>query len=346
MSKTTGLRLLAMLLLGGLVHGPAVAAVGVRPAPSLVYQTIEAVQPKVVKLYGAGGFQQLKAYQTGLVISPEGHILTVFSHVLDTDALSVTLADGRKFPAKLLGADPRLEIAVLKIEARGLPAFELAQAVPAQSGQRMLALSNLFGVASGNEPVSVQQCVVAVKAPLQARRGVFETPYHGPVYVLDAVTNNPGAAGGALVTQEGELVGLLGKELRNAVNETWLSYAIPIEELRSSVDRIRSGGAVAAETPAEKKPRHPLSLEQLGLVLIPDVVDRTPPYIDEVRPDSPAAEADVRPDDIVVMLNQQLVRSRTALDEELAKIERATPVRVTLLRGQQMLEVELKATDP
>lgn len=341
-----GPRILMTLLLGSLACAPVLAGSGRRPIPSLVHQTVEQVQPKVVKLYGAGGFQLLKAYQTGILISPEGHILTAFSHVLDTEELTVTLSDGSKFSAKLLGADPRLEIAVVKIDASGLSAFDLARAVPAVSGQRMLALSNLFGVASGNEAVSVQQCVVAVKAPLQARRGSYETPYSGPVYVLDAVTNNPGAAGGALVTQEGELVGLLGKELRNSLNDTWLSYAIPIEELRSTVDRIRSGAPAAAETAADKKPRHPLNAEQLGLVLVPNVVDRTPPYVDDIRPDSPAAKADVRMDDIVVMLNQQVVRSCAALDAELAKLDRETPVRLTLLRGQQLVEVELKASEP
>ena len=59
-----------------------------------------------------------------------------------------------------------------------------------------MALSNLFGVAVGDEPVSVQRGTISVVARLEARRGVFETPYRGPVYVLDVTTNNPGAAGG------------------------------------------------------------------------------------------------------------------------------------------------------
>ena len=83
---------------------------------------------------------------------------------------------------------------------------------------------------------------------------MFETPYHGPVYVLDVTTNNPGAAGGALVTRRGELAGMLGKELRNALNNTWLNYAVPIGELRQSVEEIRAGKFVArrdAETAKE-----------------------------------------------------------------------------------------------
>ena len=68
--------------------------------------------------------------------------------------------------------------------------------MPAEAGTRVLAFSNLFGVATGDEPASVQHGIVAVKTRLEPAAASFETPYHGPVYVLDAMTNNPGAAGG------------------------------------------------------------------------------------------------------------------------------------------------------
>lgn len=336
---------LALLALAGLLLPPVTLASN-KPAPSLLHQTIEQVQPRIVKIYGAGGFQQLEAYQTGILVSPEGHILTVFSHVLDTEQLSVTLSDGRKFAARLLGADPRLEIALLKIDASGLSSFDLDQAVAAEIGQRVLAFSNLFGVATGNEPVSVQRGTISTTTQLQAHRGVFQTPYTGPVYVIDTVTNNPGAAGGALVSQKGQLVALLGKELRNSLNDTWLNYAIPIDQLRQSVQQIRSGrSAPASDKLAEKKPQHPLTLESLGIVLVPNVVDRTPPYVDEVRPGSPAALAGIRYDDMIIMVNQQLVRSCSALGEELSRIDRENAVRLSIVRGQKLLEVELKAPD-
>jgi serine protease Do len=336
--------ILCIFALSGAVL-PSETASASSAGPSLMHQAIEQVQPKIVKIYGAGGIQQMEAYQTGMLISPEGDILTVWSYVLDTDDLVVVLSDGRRFAAKLLGADPRLEMAVLKIEAAGLPCFDLNQAVPAEVGQRVLAFSNLFGVATGNEPVSVQKGVVSVKTQLHARRGVFETPYDGPVYVLDVVTNNPGAAGGALVTQRGQLVAVLGKELRNSLNDTWLNYAVPIEELRSSVDRIRTGTAAEPVTKADKKPDRPLTPGQLGITLVPDVVDRTPPYVDDVRPDSPAAKAGIRIDDMIIMVNQQLIRSCQSLVDELARIERETPVRLSIVRGQELLEVELKAPE-
>jgi S1-C subfamily serine protease len=136
---------------------------------------IESNEPKMVKLYGAGGGRGMEPYQSGFLISASGHILTAWSYVLDTDYVTATLDDGRKFEAKLVGADPRLELAVLKIDASDVPHFDLAAAVPAESGSRVLAFSNLFGVAVGDEPASVQHGIVAVKTRLDARRGAFET---------------------------------------------------------------------------------------------------------------------------------------------------------------------------
>ncbi len=307
--------------------------------------TIDRVQPRLAKIYGAGGFRGLEPYQSGMLISPDGHILTTFSYVLDTDDISVTLADGRRFDAQLLGADPRLEVAVLKIEATDLDCFELAGAVEVEAGARILAISNLFGVAIGDEPASVQHGVVAVKTTLQARRGTFETLYEGPVYVLDVVTNNPGAAGGALLTRHGELIGMLGKELRNAMNNTWLNHAIPIGELRESVQAIRDGTFNAQRTePVVRKPERALQLDMLGLMLVPDVLQRTPPYIDNVRPGSTAAEAGLRPDDLVLLLNDRLIRSCKSLREELEFIDFEDQIKLTVLRGQELLEVALQVS--
>jgi serine protease Do len=334
----------ALLSFALLPAGAALAASGGPRLRTAISETIDAaVQAKAVKIYGAGGFQGLSGYQSGMLISPEGHVLTVFSHVLDTDELHVTLNDGRRFEAKLLGADPRLEVAVLKIEAANLPSFNLDQAIEVEEGTRVLAFSNMFGVATGNEPVTVQHGTIAVKTQLEARRGVFETPYNGPVYVLDMTTNNPGAEGGLLVTPQGELVAMLGKELRNARNGTYLNYAVPIAELRESVKSIREGKSVAKPAEAKKKPDRPVTLAALGLGLVPDVVDRTPPYLDRVLAGSPAAAAGLKPDDLVVLVGDHLIQSCKALKDELERIDEADPVKLTVLRAQEMVEVTLKA---
>src|SRR5690349_21378573 len=89
---------------------------------------IETNQPRMVKVYGAGGLGGLEPYQSGFVISAAGHIATAWSYVLDTDYITATLADGRRLEAKLVGADPRLDLAILKVEADDLPHFDLAAA--------------------------------------------------------------------------------------------------------------------------------------------------------------------------------------------------------------------------
>ena len=335
----TRLCLAACFLLASALSAPAAEPT----ASASLADTIRQTQPKIVKIYGAGGFQQMEAYQTGMLISADGHILTVWSYVLDTDYLSVTLSDGRRFEAKLLGADPRLEVAVLKIEAADLPHFDLSQSPEAEVGQRVLAFSNLFGIATGNEPASVQHGVIAIKTQLQARRGIFETLYDGPVYILDAVTNNPGAAGGALVARDGKLLAMLGKELQNSLNNTWLNYALPVDQIRSSVEQIRAGKFVARDQQPDKKPEKPVTLAALGLVLVPNVVERTPPFIDRVVSGSPAAEAGLHVDDLVLLVGDRLVPSCRSFREELSLIDYEDPVKITVLRGQELLEVKLEA---
>jgi serine protease Do len=216
--------------------------------------------------------------------------------------------------------------------------------VEVDRGTGVLALSNLFGVATGNEQASVQHGTVSVKTRLDARRGAFDTPYHGPIYVLDVVTNNPGAAGGALVTRRGELTAMLGKELRNAQNNTWLNYAIPIGQLRESVEQIRAGKfVVRRDEESAKKPARALSPEALGILLVPDVVERTPPYVDQVVAGSAAAAAGVRADDLVVLIGDRLVQSCKALRSELQLVPLEDKVTVTVLRAQEMLQVVLEA---
>lgn len=328
------------VLLGG-VFALAAASPQALAGPSLA-EVIADAQPKMVKIYGAGGFRQLEAYQSGFLISADGHVLTVWSYVLDTDFITVTLDDGRKFQAELVGADPRLEIAVLKIDAKELPHFDLGQAVEAEVGDRVLAFSNLYGVATGDEPASVQKGIVSAKTELAARRGAFETPYNGTVYVLDAMTNNPGAAGGALTDHRGRLLALLGKELRNELSSTWLNYAAPVKELVAAVDDILAG-KVRPRSLGEnlRRPADPLTLARLGIIPVPSVLPKTPPFIDAVRPDSAAEGARLQPDDLILFVNNRIVPSLEALENELSLLDRDDSVRLTVQRGQQLIDVTL-----
>ncbi|RIK77872.1 MAG: serine protease [Planctomycetota bacterium] len=307
---------------------------------------IESTQQRVVKIYGAGGTSGLEAYQTGVLISAEGHVLTAWSYVLDTDTVVVILHDGRRLEGTLIGADPKLELAVLKVDVQDAPHFDLTKAPPLDAidaGSRVFAVSNLYNVATGDEPASVQRGVVAAKASLAARRGSYRTPYTGNVLVIDAVTNNPGAAGGALVNARGELLGVLGKELRSQETNAWLNYALPASEIRGAVAELAAGRGPRRTTERASQPEQPHTLAGLGIVLVPDALPKTPPYVDRVRDGSPAAGAGIRPDDLVLMIDDQLAPSCRAVVEGLERIDRADAVKLTLLRGEELVEIKLEA---
>jgi S1-C subfamily serine protease len=318
------------------------------PFPSLVLAqsslaaVVAQTEPKIVKVFGAGGLRGLEAYQSGILISGDGHILTAWSYVLDADVVTVYLNDGRKLPAEVLGMDPRSEIAVLKIDGQDLPHFELQDAVTLKSSAKVLAFSNMFGIALGNEPASVLHGVVAAKTDLAARRGAFETNYRGPAYILDAMTNNPGAAGGALTDSQGRLAGLLGKELRSSVSNIWLNYAIPVGELQPIVDQIIAGKfRPLAREEGQKKPKQHHTLPLLGIQLVPDFLPRTPPFVESIKPQSAAAKIGLKPDDLILFVNGRVVASCKALADELSFIDRLDPIQLTVQRGQELLEVEL-----
>ncbi|MEM9660506.1 MAG: serine protease, partial [Planctomycetota bacterium] len=202
------LRLASALAIGLAILAPSAAGQG-------RLDWVGEAQRKVVKVYGAGGLRSMEAYQSGLLVSPTGLVVTAIRFVVVTYVIVVVFADGRRFTAEWIGSDPLLELAVLRIplEQDGLPYYDLEAVAVAEIGDRVLALSNLFGIAVGDEPVSALQGVVSAIAPLNGRRGAFQANYTGEVYVIDAHANNPGAAGGALVDWQGRLIGVLGKEL-------------------------------------------------------------------------------------------------------------------------------------
>jgi serine protease Do len=196
-------------------------------------------------------------------------------------------------------------------------------------------------VAAGDEPVSVLHGVISARWDLSARRGRFRVPYQGPVYVVDAITNNPGAAGGVLTTRDGQLVGVIGKELRNAESNTWINYAIPVTELKEPIAQIvESGVYVERKKTEEENPRRYSPLD-FGLVMVPDVLYRTPAYVDRVLPGSPAAKAGLRSDDLVLFVNEQLMQSVRNLSDELGYLEAGDTLRLIVQRGNGLVTVEL-----
>src|SRR5262249_28347555 len=158
--------------------------------------------------------------------------------------------------------------------------------------------------------------VIACYAKLHGRRGIHSAPFAGNVYFVDAITNNPGAAGGVITTRKGELLGLVGKELKNTLSETWINYAVPIQakaEIRKG-DQVRTVSIMemldkkADYRPVanrDNKEKGPWAYH--GIVLVPNVSETTPPYVDDVLPGSPAARAGLKVDDLIVYVDGEQV---------------------------------------
>jgi serine protease Do len=161
--------------------------------------------------------------------------------------------------------------------------------------------------------------------------------------VLDAMTNNPGAAGGALTDRRGRLAGLLGKELRSSLTNIWLDYAIPIAEIVTPVDEIIAGKFRPMPRDEDmKKPKEAHTLALLGIHLVPDFLPKTPPFVEGVKPGSPAAKAGVRMDDLILFVGERVVPSCKQLADELKFVDRLDPVKLTIQRGQELVEVSIQ----
>lgn len=315
-----------------------------------------AAAERVVKIYGAG-IGAVEPYGSGILVTADGYVLTVLSPMLSTNQLRVVLADGRRREAKVVASDPEKELALLHIEASDLPCFDWQRAASepvGRPGDIIYAVANPYEIAAGDEMVSVQRGVIMGLAPLAASDDrlspVERTRTWGEIYFIDAITNNPGAAGGALVDAHGNLLGLLGKEYIDNRTRTWVHTAQPASLFAEFVRAGIEGKAQpAVATLPAVKPKEELSFERLdhfGVRLLPDVLDRTPAYIDRVVVGSDAAKAGLRPDDLIVYVDKQLVQSVREVRDELARSEQEDAVELMILRGEEMFPITLSAADP
>jgi serine protease Do len=302
----------------------------------------EQVNEKMVKLFGIGGFRGITPYGTGVVVSSDGYVLTASSPMLDTPELLVHLWDGRRLRAKVVVTEPELDASLIKIEkVDDLPHFDVGQAAKApqaQAGDWVLAFSNQFEIATREEPMSVQHGVIAAYQKLRGRRGIFEVPFSGDVYVIDAITNNPGAGGGAVTTLKGELIGIVGKELKNTLSDTWINYAVPVQSLASFVEKGRKGEYKPIVKP--KQLAGPTGYH--GLILVPNVVERTPPFVEDTIPGSPAARAGLKPDDLIVYVNGDKITSVKEFRDLVDKAGPGTIFKIEVRRGDKLTTVDLK----
>lgn len=308
---------------------------------------------KTVKITGAGGYLGLEPYQSGIIISPDGLVLTVWSHVLLEGDVAVTLSDGRRFPGELVGIEPSLELAVLRVDTSTPEWFDLStNSAEIRPGQWVFALHNAFGVAVGHEPVSIQRGTVAGRGLLEGKRGGAGAALRSEVIFLDFVTSTPGAAGGAVVDCSGRLVGIIGKAVFHESSRVWASYAIPAELLAKALRGVlvnKTEKSREAEKPSlsanlqGQVPREGggPTPENLGLRLVPVVMPNIPAFVDWVVPNSPAEKAGLRPDDLIVTVNGQIVRTVGDFRRTLQALGEQDKIVLGVDRKGQFLYVEL-----
>ena len=323
------------------------ASAGAQDVVSEFDPVIHSGQRVVVKLFGAG-LGTLDSYGSGVLISEQGHVVTVWNHLVNTGYLTAVVADGRRFTVKVVGTSLEHDLAILKLECDDDDTFPFVDGTTfaeATAGEPVLAFSNVFHVATGNEPVSVVHGVIASEAPLNAGFGRWQFPVKSAVYVLDAVTNNSGAAGGLLTSIDGRPLGLLGREIRHRDTDMWVNYAVPWNVLQPVMAAVLEGRSVTPSTSADGD-RKLVSDRRLtsafGLTLLPGILQKTPAYIDRVIPGSPAATAGLKRGDLVLMVNDDVVQSVDDLRAILGSFRKGQAVSMTVNRDESLQSVSLR----
>lgn len=293
---------------------------------------VAAAQARTVKIYG-GSIGRTPGYATGIVVSDKGDILTEQGSLLATGNLRVVLPDGSEHSAQVVRRSQSLQTAHLKIDAATPLFFDLAPPEEAAAnGDWVLAVSNCFKVANGTEPMSVGLGVLSLRMRLDARRGAQDFPYDGDVLLVDAITSNPGAAGGAVVDLKGELVGMIGKVIEGKNTNTRLNYAVPRDLLAAFVAGKEQSSDVAV-SPAQKG--------DLGLRLFPLGGRKSPAYIDRVVSGSPAAVAGLKADDLLMSVGGHVIKEAGDFEKVSESLAAGTEVLVEVKRKNELLQFKV-----
>ena len=306
---------------------------------SFLPQLIKRCQPKMAKIIGAGA-GRVDGYASGILVSSDGLILTSQGVFLDGMQVRVELSDGESYPATILRRNRTLQLALLKIEAkRELDFFKLSEKPVSEKGDWVVALSNAFKVATESEPMSAMIGIISLRSSIEARLNDRDVAYKGPLVLIDAITSNPGAGGGAVVNVEGQLVGMIGKLINSSETNTRINYAVPSSTLKQFTEnKIEE---TATTTASAESNEESLGQADLGILLFSMGSRNDPAYIDRVRRGSPAAKLRLKPDDLVVAIDGVQIGT---VQEYQKTVERLVPdVEVTIVvkRGSRLQRMEI-----
>ncbi len=332
-------------------------------------RAIEVVLPRTVKLYGLKVGRQA-GYGTGVVVSKDGLVLTVFSLLIDARQLRAVTSDGTRYGADVVHRDPQRQLALIRLKpldeegrqptAISFPHFD----IPCNSsgsgssnpqdpgscdrllrpGDWVLTAGNPFKVAEGAEPVSIAHGVFSARTRLDARRGVREFRYQGDVLVIDAITSNPGAPGSAVVNLDGEFVGMIGRVVTSNLTHTHFNYAIPRDVLSDYLlEATQSEPATVAEAVPTTEGGGNTMLGA-GIRVTRTGYRRIPPFVERVRRGSPALHAGVRKDDLILSVNGRSVADVEAYDDRMGKAAPNEPIDLVIRRGRRILTIRIEPT--
>ncbi|MCA8943936.1 MAG: trypsin-like peptidase domain-containing protein [Planctomycetes bacterium] len=310
-----------------------------REPRTLLEQVIDSNLASVVKIHGASGLATIDPYASGVVVSEQGHILTLDLVMVQRDKTKVVLADGSVHDAELLPPETNLGVRLLKIDPTGLelPLRPLrpADSIP-RNGTFVVSIGNCFRLAEFSEKLSATFGVVTATARTNLRYMLRDVDYDGDLILTDA-PNNPGQFGGALVTLDGRWIGLNTRVVESRETNTQISAAIPTRDLRAYLARWIDGEVERPMAETESKPvDHGIELFDAG-------GRRSPPaYVERVRRGSPAAAIGLKPDDLIVRLDRFAIRSCAEFRDVMAKFVPGQKVEVTFKRGTRVQKATIE----
>jgi serine protease Do len=258
---------------------------------------------------------------SGVIISPDGYILTANHVVQGSSDVQVAIADGKKeFTAKIVGTDPPTDVAVLKIDAKDLPAITLGDSDQLEVGDVLLAIGNPFGIG---------QTVTMGIVSATGRGGLGINGNNGyENFIQTDAAINEGNSGGALVDAEGRLVGINTAILSPSGGNDGIGFAVPIDMARSVMERLINGGKVTRGYigifPQDLTPElaEAFNLSGQSGALVGGVMDG-----------KPAELAGIKSGDVIVQVGDKKISNANELRLLVSQLAPGTRAEVKLIRG-------------
>lgn len=280
------------------------------------------------RFFGDGpGTQDEKQFSlgSGVIVSPEGYILTN-DHVIDgAEEMEVALADGRKVPAKLVGADPDTDLAVIKVNLKNLPSITLGRLESTKVGDVVLAIGNPFGVGQ-----TVTMGIVSALGRNHLGINTFEN------FIQTDAAINPGNSGGALVDTQGHLLGINNVIYTRSGGSLGIGFAIPVTTVKTVMDAIiKNGQVVRGWIGVEPQDITPELASSFGLQKTSGTI------IAGVLRGGPADKAGVKPGDILLSVADKPVTDTVSMLNLVAQLTPGDKVRVTVLRKSREAALDI-----